>query len=230
MWDRRSLAGRLHRRGLPIKYRFCLSLQGGRFIPSGIRMTPIRGFPLPGSKGRGHLITRIDALTDESEMVITFALCDRLNFSKIYLDESCAGCGNHPPLPRRIIFGKFPRRMTLKSASRQIAPEPNARTPLLTNGSRLKLRTISKRNETTMETLNYLACALAGLGRRRMESMKRRISLAWLILALLTGLLSLGINGPRDQRATCAGRSGPDAAQGARALRFATRGIGDGAL
>jgi hypothetical protein len=44
-----------------------------------------------------------------------------------------------------------------------------------------------------MKTLNYLAfAALAVLGRERMESMKRRKSLAWLILALVTGLLSLG--------------------------------------
>ena len=48
-----------------------------------------------------------------------------------------------------------------------------------------------------MKTLNYLAFAsLAVLGRERMESMKRRTSLAWLILALLTGLLSLGFAGP----------------------------------
>ena len=48
-----------------------------------------------------------------------------------------------------------------------------------------------------MKTLNYLAFAsLAALGRERMESMKRRRSLAWLILALLTGLLSLGFAGP----------------------------------
>ena len=51
-----------------------------------------------------------------------------------------------------------------------------------------------------METLNYLACASAGLGRKRMESMKRRTSLAWLIFALLTGLLSLGIAGPEISR------------------------------
>ena len=48
-----------------------------------------------------------------------------------------------------------------------------------------------------MKTLNYLAFAsLAALGRERMESMKRRRSLAWPILALLAGLLSLGFAGP----------------------------------
>ena len=46
-------------------------------------------------------------------------------------------------------------------------------------------------------TLNDLADAsLAVLGRERMESTKRRSSLAWLIVVLLTGLLSLGIAGP----------------------------------
>ena len=56
---------------------------------------------------------------------------------------------------------------------------------------------INKRKETTMKTLNYLAFAsLAVLGRERMESMKLRRSLAWLILALVTGLLSLGFAGP----------------------------------
>jgi hypothetical protein len=34
------------------------------------------------------------------------------------------------------------------------------------------------------------------MGKERMESMKRRRSLAWLILALVTGLLSLGFAGP----------------------------------
>jgi hypothetical protein len=48
-----------------------------------------------------------------------------------------------------------------------------------------------------MKTLNYLAFAsLAVLGRERTESMKQRRSLAWLILALLAGLLSLGFAGP----------------------------------
>ena len=48
-----------------------------------------------------------------------------------------------------------------------------------------------------MKTLNYLAFAsLAVQGRERMESMKGRRSLAWLILALLAGLLSLGFAGP----------------------------------
>ena len=48
-----------------------------------------------------------------------------------------------------------------------------------------------------MKTLNDLAYAsLAVLGRERMESTKRRSSLAWLILALLTGVLSLGFAGP----------------------------------
>jgi len=47
-----------------------------------------------------------------------------------------------------------------------------------------------------METLNYLAFAsLAALGRERMESMKGRRSLAWLIFTLVTGLLSLGFAG-----------------------------------
>ena len=48
-----------------------------------------------------------------------------------------------------------------------------------------------------MKTLNDLADAsLAGLGRERMESTKRRSSLAWLIVALLTGVLSQGFAGP----------------------------------
>jgi hypothetical protein len=48
-----------------------------------------------------------------------------------------------------------------------------------------------------MKTLNYLAFAsLAALGRERMESMKGRRSLAWLIFTLVTGLLSLGFAGP----------------------------------
>jgi FG-GAP repeat len=48
-----------------------------------------------------------------------------------------------------------------------------------------------------LKTLNYLAfVSLAVPGRERMESIKRRTSLAWLILALLTGLLSLGFAGP----------------------------------
>ena len=48
-----------------------------------------------------------------------------------------------------------------------------------------------------MKTLNDLAYAsLAVLGRERMESTKRRSSLAWLIVVLLTGVLSLGFAGP----------------------------------
>ena len=48
-----------------------------------------------------------------------------------------------------------------------------------------------------MKTLNDLAYAsLAVLGRERMESTKRRSSLAWLIVALLTGVLSQGFAGP----------------------------------
>ena len=48
-----------------------------------------------------------------------------------------------------------------------------------------------------MKTLNDLAFAsLAVLGRERMESTKRRSSLAWLIVVLLTGVLSLGFAGP----------------------------------
>jgi hypothetical protein len=48
-----------------------------------------------------------------------------------------------------------------------------------------------------MKNLNDLVDAsLAVLGRERMESTKRRSSLAWLIVALLTGVLSQGFAGP----------------------------------
>ena len=48
-----------------------------------------------------------------------------------------------------------------------------------------------------MKNLNDLADAsLAVLGRERVESTKRRSSLAWLIVALLTGVLSQGFAGP----------------------------------
>ena len=48
-----------------------------------------------------------------------------------------------------------------------------------------------------MKTLNDLADAsLAVPSRERMESTKRRSSLAWLIVALLTGGLSQGFAGP----------------------------------
>ncbi len=50
---------------------------------------------------------------------------------------------------------------------------------------------------TGRDQLDYLAFAsLAVLDRERTESMKRRRSLAWLILASVTGLLSLGFAGP----------------------------------
>jgi hypothetical protein len=57
--------------------------------------------------------------------------------------------------------------------------------------------TITKRKETTMESLKFFGFRFAGgAGRERVESMKRRTSLAWLILALLTGPVSLGFAGP----------------------------------
>jgi hypothetical protein len=49
----------------------------------------------------------------------------------------------------------------------------------------------------TMKTLNYLAItSLAAFGRERMESIRRRRRIAWLILTLVAGLFSLGFAGP----------------------------------
>ena len=125
--------------------------------------------------------------------------------------------------------------MTLKSASRQYRPRTECQDPLLRQRIPPEtwgyLTTISKRKETTMETLNYLACASAGLGRKRMESMKRRTSLAWLIFALLTGLLSLGIAGPeissrrREKRPWRSSRSQGSTIGYAQALAAARYGV-----
>ena len=59
-----------------------------------------------------------------------------------------------------------------------------------------------------MKTLNDLAdTSLAVLGRERMESTKRRSSLAWLIVAMLTAVLSQGFAGPATSALSAQGEA-----------------------
>ena len=82
-----------------------------------------------------------------------------------------------------------------------------------------------------MKTLNDLAdTSLAVLGRERMESTKRRWSLAWLIVAILTARVASGLSRPRDQRPVRSGERRRWRSSKSEGLRFAARGAGDGAL